>query len=358
MHKTILPLLLASAFFVGKVKAQTAVSGPPYSSQGPYIGWNNLTGGTGETDFVNNPGYGGGGFVFMNTTSSGSPVAALMTLSGTGNLGIGTTSPSTRLTLAGSNTQNPNNSGSAIDYDGEGLTFLNNAPYWGFHLGGIRMVQKNGYYLDNGDMVFSITRAGDQTRDAVTIQGITGNFGIGTASPTAPLEVNGDIKLTAGSEHHLIFPDGSVQSHAWDGVLESADFAESVDVTGERSSFTPGDLLVIDPLQQRQFQKSSEPYSRLISGVYSTKPGALGRHKPRSVPQDAEVPMAMVGIVPTKVSTENGPVHAGDLLVSSSTPGYAMKGTDFSRMTGAVLGKALAPLEKGSGVIEVLVSLQ
>jgi len=68
--------------------------------------------------------------------------------------------------------------------------------------------------------------------------------------------------------------------------------------------------------------------------------------------------MAMVGIVPTKVSTENGPIKEGDLLVTSSTPGYVMKGTDRSAMTGAIVGKALAAMDSGTGVIEVLVSLQ
>ena len=68
--------------------------------------------------------------------------------------------------------------------------------------------------------------------------------------------------------------------------------------------------------------------------------------------------MAMMGIVPTKVSAENGPIETGDLLVASSTMGYAMKGTDRSRLTGAVVGKALASLDSGTGVIEVLVTLQ
>jgi hypothetical protein len=35
-----------------------------------------------------------------------------------------------------------------------------------------------------------------------------------------------------------------------------------------------------------------------------------------------------------------------------------MKGTDRSRMLGAVVGKALEPLSEGKGVIEVLVTLQ
>ncbi len=35
-----------------------------------------------------------------------------------------------------------------------------------------------------------------------------------------------------------------------------------------------------------------------------------------------------------------------------------MKGTDRGRMLGAVVGKALQPLEKGTGIIQVLVTLQ
>jgi hypothetical protein len=68
--------------------------------------------------------------------------------------------------------------------------------------------------------------------------------------------------------------------------------------------------------------------------------------------------MAMVGIVPTRVTAENGPIRKGDLLVTSSKSGFAMKGTDRSRMLGAVIGKAMGTLDSGTGVIEVLVTLQ
>ena len=68
--------------------------------------------------------------------------------------------------------------------------------------------------------------------------------------------------------------------------------------------------------------------------------------------------MAMIGIVPTKVTAENGPIKAGDLLVTSSILGYAMHGTESSQMAGAIVGKALGKLDSGTGVIEVLVSLQ
>ena len=71
---------------------------------------------------------------------------------------------------------------------------------------------------------------------------------------------------------------------------------------------------------------------------------------------EGEVPLAVVGIVPCKVTSENVAIHAGDLLVTSSRPGYAMKGTDRKRMLGAVVGKALEPLPKGAGEIQVLVA--
>ena len=68
--------------------------------------------------------------------------------------------------------------------------------------------------------------------------------------------------------------------------------------------------------------------------------------------------MAVVGIVPCKVSTENGPISRGDLLVTSSTQGYAMRASDMTKLSGAIIGKALQPLPSGAGKIEVLVTLR
>ncbi|MEI8129891.1 MAG: hypothetical protein WCG55_00085 [bacterium] len=63
----------------------------PITSQGAWIGWNNLTGGTGETDFINSKGEGKGGFAFMNG-GNGSPSASsekvLGTLDDTGTLSV------------------------------------------------------------------------------------------------------------------------------------------------------------------------------------------------------------------------------------------------------------------------------
>jgi len=138
-----------------------------------------------------------------------------------------------------------------------------------------------------------------------------------------------------------------------------ADFAESMAVTGDPGKYAAGDLLVIDGTARRQLSLAQEPYSTLVAGIYSTKPGMLGSTRNADDPPPAgEVPLAVVGIVPCKVTEENAPIKVGDLLVTSSHPGHAMKGTDRSRMLGAVVGKALEPLPNSEGTIEVLVTLQ
>jgi hypothetical protein len=149
-----------------------------------------------------------------------------------------------------------------------------------------------------------------------------------------------------------IFADGGFRPFG-------ADFAESVAVKGGSEHYAPGDLLVIDASGERRLSLSQVPYSTLIAGIYSTQPGVVAStHRvDEALPTD-EVPLAVVGIVPCKVTTENGAIAPGDLLVTSSTPGHAMKGTDRGRLVGAVVGKALEPFQRGAGVIQVLVTLQ
>ena len=129
---------------------------------------------------------------------------------------------------------------------------------------------------------------------------------------------------------------------------------------GRGSQYEPGDVLEIDPTADRHLTLSHYAYSTLVAGIYSTKPGVLATPHSMDDPeiQNSEVPLAVVGIVPCKVTAENGPIARGDLLVTSPRPGYAMKGTDRSQMLGAVVGKALEALPQGTGVIEVLVTLQ
>jgi len=181
----------------------------------------------------------------------------------------------------------------------------------------------------------------------------SGNVGIGTTSPAYNLDIAGVARAQSG----IVFPDGNKQTTAWTGVLCGGDYAEAVELAGSKKQYEPGDVLVLSSENENDVQKSSEPYSTMVAGIFATRPGVIGRRESLSKGAD-ELPMAMVGIVPTKVTTQNGPIRKGDLLVTSSRSGYAMRGTHHARMLGAVIGKAMGNLDSGSGVIEVLVTLQ
>jgi len=64
--------------------------------------------------------------------------------------------------------------------------------------------------------------------------------------------------------------------------------------------------------------------------------------------------LALIGIVPMKATDEGGPIEPGDLLTSSSTPGYAMKWNREDGTACTLLAKALEALDSGTGVIQVL----
>ena len=182
---------------------------------------------------------------------------------------------------------------------------------------------------------------------------INGGVVVNASGGNLYLGMTGGVHKFRVDTNGVAYADGGFQS-------SGADFAESFSVRGKRSQYEPGDVLEIDQKANRNLALSRHPYATLVAGIYSTKPGLLAT--PHNIDDPAvkssEVPLAVVGIVPCKVTAENGPIARGDLLVTSSRAGYAMRGTDRRRMLGAVVGKALEPLPKGHGVIQVLVTLQ
>ena len=272
----------------------------------------------------------------------------IMTINGSGNVGIGATNAVLPLTVAGTPGY-ASVSGSPSPRPGSLRLITNTANSSTVELG-LLDAQPYGAWIQSSN-------GGTAGALPLTLNPSGGNVGIGTTTPGALLEIDGSLKLTSGSGASVTFADGTAQTTAWTGVLCGGDYAEAVDVAGDLRRYGPGDVLVIASDKDDDVEKASEPYSTKVVGIYATKPGVIGRRQSLGDSPDA-VPMAMVGIVPAKVSAENGPVHKGDLLVTASIPGYAMKGTDRSRMLGAVIGKALGNLDSGTGVIEAVVTLQ
>jgi hypothetical protein len=154
-----------------------------------------------------------------------------------------------------------------------------------------------------------------------------------------------------------------------------------------RESLELGDLVVITGAAEPIM--GSIPVPRVRKATEANSTGVMGVVDRRFVPsserlgaqeteaestgyfEDSSVSMAeaggitpgeYVGVVTLgsfeaiKVDASYGAIQPGDLLVSSDTPGYAMKATD--PQVGTVIGKALGSLDSGTGVIPVLITLQ
>lgn len=120
-----------------------------------------------------------------------------------------------------------------------------------------------------------------------------------------------------------------------------------------------GTVVVLNPAQSNQVMASTEAYDTRVAGVVSERPGlALGE-----AGKD-KVLVATTGRVKVRVDASLAPIRIGDLLVTSDKQGAAMKSQPLMfqgrvfHSPGTLIGKALEPLEKGTGEILVLLSLQ
>ncbi|HEY3430376.1 MAG TPA: hypothetical protein VGK39_06845 [Cyclobacteriaceae bacterium] len=208
---------------------------------------------------------------------------------------------------------------------------------------------------------FNINNA---SNSSATIRATTS--GTGTALFANHTGASGNIAVFQNSNANVARIDKTGKGFFNGGTQASgADVAELFDVEGERNQYEPGDVLIISENTDRTVEKSNAPNSTKVAGVYATKPGVILTEKTIEENLDELVPMGVVGVIPTKVCLENGPIKRGDLLVTSSTTGHAMKaipvvinGVEIFP-TGAILGKALENFNSGDrGLIKVLVNVK
>ncbi len=123
--------------------------------------------------------------------------------------------------------------------------------------------------------------------------------------------------------------------------IGGADVAELFEVAGIRSGYEPGDVLVISKSSDRKMEKSSKPIQRWWQAYMPPGLGVTLTEENAELDKLGHmVPMGVIGVIPTKVCLEGGPVERGDLLVSSSIPGVAMNPSE--RADRAPTGKAWA----------------
>ncbi len=141
------------------------------------------------------------------------------------------------------------------------------------------------------------------------------------------------------------------------GVL---DFSGSSGGKETPTEVQPGMVVCIDTKTTGGLVVSGKAYDRTVAGVIS---GAGGIMAGMRMGQDGSIatgghPVALTGRVFCQADASCVPIRPGDLLTTSNQPGHAMRVTDFNRSHGAVIGKAMTGLEKGRGLVLMLVALE
>ncbi len=265
---------------------------------------------------------GPGNFEFFRETGP-SQWSRVMAFAPTGNVGIGTPDPLHLLQIGGGFDGHLGFGGS----DGTpnaGYIRFGDQTGWKLHIARAR--EKSAGSINSGT-----------TGSLVTFQD-NGNVGIGTTAPTEKLEVNGSIKVSG------------------DILLANADCAEDFTI-GTELAMEPGTVMVVGA--EGALFPCLQAYDKKVAGVVS----GAGDYKPGIVldKQQSESnrqPIALLGKVYCKVDAQYGAIEIGDSLTTSPTLGHAMKVDEPIAALGAMLGKALRPLQEGQGLIPILIALQ
>ena len=135
------------------------------------------------------------------------------------------------------------------------------------------------------------------------------------------------------------------------------DYAEGFDVSTDSKQIGPGTVLVIDAKNPGELAISTQSYDRKVAGIVAGANGLGSGVRLGGDQFDHDV--ALAGRVYCNVVATDQPIKPGDLLTTSDVPGCAMKVADHQQAQGAIIGKAMEPLAKGTqGQILVLVMPQ
>jgi hypothetical protein len=206
--------------------------------------------------------------------------------------------------------------------------------------------------------LFDVTNSRD-----VMFWGSNGNVAIGTTDVTGTnkLKVNGNVTAIDISSTGNINTTGNINATGNITATGSIgakyqDVAEWVETS---QALPAGTVVVLDQTRSNQVVASSHSYDTSVAGVISARPGiTLGEQS------ETKVLVATTGRVKVRVDATAGPIRIGDLLVTSDVAGVAKKSEPLNlggvkiHRPGTLIGKALEPLDKGTGEILVLLSLQ
>jgi len=236
---------------------------------------------------------------------------------------------------------------------GETSSTTGGAGVWGEHKGGgIGVVGKSvsgaGVWAESAssEAVHAVTHSPNQA----AVAAFNANPGNGFA-----LYGKKDGNGFAGFFEGNLWVSGDV-SVGKDIVLTGADCAEDFDVSSAHDA-EPGTVMTVG--EGGILQECRKAYDKRAAGVIS----GAGEYRPgivldKQTSRNSRRPIALLGKVYCKVDADYGAVEVGDLLTTSPTLGHAMRAADPSKAFGSVIGKALRSLERGKGLIPILIGLQ
>jgi hypothetical protein len=200
----------------------------------------------------------------------------------------------------------------------------------------------------------------------------TGVYGTGMASSGSTYGVRGGVNSPDGKALEAYAPSNGYGLYVTSGKAYFAGAVtmnSTLDVSGYATfsgghgdlaenyrgrDVEAGDVVIIG--EDGVLVKCARACDSAVAGIVSTSPSM--KLQGRIDEGEGVVPLALVGRVLCKVDASERAIKPGDLLVASATPGHAMKCPSKRPAAGTVIGKALEDLDKGTGVIQVLVTLR
>jgi hypothetical protein len=273
-----------------------------------------------------------------------------MTINTSGKVGIGTNTPSEKLTV-----QTSPGSYGLVHTDGTAVvgTWVGTGGT-SFESGwfGTKTNHPLRFFTGNGGAAMSIATNGDVLIGFEPYTAVARLFVKNSSSAHYDLFV---AENSQGYHAFVVADDGGVwirnylsptTSHVcinggWLATCASA--AEYVPSVDSGSGFPEtADLVSIAPAVANPYGDMHAPFAvekaatpcdpNLLGFIVNPKSGADGEKK-----NDHYLPLAIYGYFPAKVTLENGAIHRGDALTSSSKAGYAMKATSACKIIGYAL---------------------
>jgi len=327
------------------------------------------------------------GNVYPLRIEPGQTVSDTLWLDNSGNVGIGTTSPQSKLSVVGT-VESTTGGFKFPDGTVQGTAAVSGSPAYGAS----SSAPSNAVYVDQlgnvgvgtvypgaqlaiGGAVFA---SGDVTTSGKVVSNGGGfQFPDGTTQTTAATGDRNSLDASDGAPLDAVYVDVAgkvgigttapltaldVRGTTTTSTLEvtgGADLSESFDVS-TAGEILPGMVVSIDPERPGGLRVAQGAYDRTVAGVVSgaggVRPGLImGQSGTLAV---GEHPVALTGRVYVLADASNGSIRAGDFLTTSAIAGHAMKVTDHDLAEGSILGKAMTRLEEGEGLVLVLMALQ